>query len=339
MNILYIILIIIIIIFIIQIYCKKKNKSLLENIHPTWYVDINKFPYDDFKCKKECNKYNIMIKDGYEKMKNTTIVFCGLCINIENKITDLKNRFEYLGSFFKYYRVIIFENNSIDNTRNLLKNLTMNNNKFILLECEDARNCIYATSAAKDYGVFSNIRMYKMVQYRNRLLSYIRNYYVSFDTICMVDLDINGPISIDGIAHSFGNYDRWDSITAYGINGITITAGQQFYYDLIAYKDDYYDVNTNRLDLIPIYLKNNFKVIGDDLYKVRSAFGGLELIKSYVINDNNNINYTPIDDNYICEHIIFHENMIRNKYDRIYINPNMVILVGLQGNEKKLYVY
>ena len=52
-----------------------------------------------------------------------------------------------------------------------------------------------------------------------------------------------------------------------------------------------------------------------------------------------NINYTPEDNNYICEHIIFHDNMIKKNYNNIYINPNMTVLVGLQGNEKKIYVY
>ena len=270
-------------------------------------------------------------------MKNTRIIFCGLCINIENNVTNLKRRFEHLGQYFKDYRVIIFENDSKDNTRELLKKICLDNNKFILLECEDAKDCKYNNVIAKDYGIFNSKRMYKMITYRNKLLNYIKNNYNHFDIVCMIDLDITGPISIDGIAHSFGKYNNWDSITANGISGITFTLGQQYYYDLIAYKDNNLDINNNIFDIISIFYKLNTIKIGKELLKVKSAFGGMELIKMYIIN--NNINYTPIDNNYKCEHIIFHENMIRNNYSNIYINPSMIILVGLQGNEKYLYVY
>ena len=66
------------------------------------------------------------------------------------------------------------------------------------------------------------------------------------------------------------------------------------------------------------------------LIKTTSSFGGLAIYKMEIFN--NNINYTPIDDVYICEHIILSDNMIRNGYDKIYINPNMIILVGVQGD-------
>jgi hypothetical protein len=63
----------------------------------------------------------------------------------------------------------------------------------------------------------------------------------------------------------------------------------------------------------------------------------MELIKMYVINAN--INYTPLDNKFPCEHIIFHQNMINNNFTNIYINPNMLVLVGHQGNAKYLATY
>lgn len=337
-KILLIILIILIIILLTQIYCKNKKKSLMEIIHSNWFEDVTKFPYNDFKCKKNCDIYNKTVRDGYIKMKNTKIVFCGLCINIENTAPKLKKRFEHLGSYFNKYKVVIFENDSIDNTRNILKNISKENNNFDLIECDDVMDCKYNTLQAKDHGIFSENRMKKMVKYRNKLLNHILKNYSDYDVICMVDYDIAGPININGVAHSFGKYDIWNSICAYGINGITFTAGNSFYYDFIAYKDDKYDINNNILDLIPITLKLSiFTNVGDDLIKVNSAFAGLELIKMDVIKKG--INYTPEDNNYVCEHIIFHNNMIKNNFKNIYINPNMIILSGLQGNSKNLFIY
>lgn len=336
-NILLIISVLFVIIILIQNYCKDNKKALIEILHPEWYKDVTKFPYNSFKCKINCDEYNIHIKNGFVKMKNTKIIFSGLCINIEKNILNLKNRFEQLGSYFKDYKVIIFENDSIDNTRNLLKKICKENNNFHLIECEDAINCKYNTLQAKEHGIFSDKRMQKMIKYRNILLNNIKKYYANYDVICMTDLDISGPININGIAHSFGLYDRWDAISAYGINGITLTAGQPMYYDLIAYKDEKYDINKNLFDIIPISYIMYTKKIGDDIIKVKSAFAGLELIKMNVIMSG--VDYTPLDNKYTCEHIIFHDNMINHNYNNIYINPNMIVLVGIQGNEKKLYVY
>jgi hypothetical protein len=336
-NIIYFILIIIFIIIIIQTYCKYNNKSLFEIIHPNWFTDVTKFPYNDFRCKKNCDTYYNNVKNGHIKMKNTKIIFCGLCINIENNVSKLKDRFEHLGSYFNDYRVVIFENDSKDNTRNLIKDICKKNKKFDLIECYDAKDCKYNTIQAKDHGIFSNTRMQKMVKYRNKLLNHIKLHYREYDVICMVDLDISGPIDINGVAHSFSLYDKWDAVSAYGINGITLTAGQRFYYDLIAYKDYKYDINTNLLDIFPISYHMSKKVVGDELIQVMSAFAGLELIKMKVII--NGVDYTPPDGKYICEHIIFHNNMINNNYKNIYINPNMIVLSGIQGNTNKLYVY
>lgn len=336
-KIFFVILIFIFILLSIQIYCKHKKKSLTEIIHYKWFEDVTKFPYNDFKCKKNCDIYNETISKGYIKMKNTKIIFCGLCINIENTSSILKKRFEHLGSYFNKYKVVIFENDSIDNTRNILKNISKENNNFDLIECDDVEDCKYNIIQAKDHGVFSENRMKKMVKYRNKLLNHITRYYNDYDIICMVDYDISGPIDINGIAHSFGKYNMWDAVSAYGINGITLTAGNPYYYDSIAYKDEKYDINNNIFDIIPIFFKMNYLNVGDDLIKVNSGFAGLELIKMDVIKKG--INYTPEDDKYTCEHIIFHNNMIKNNFKNIYINPNMIVLVGFQGNNKHLFLY
>jgi hypothetical protein len=84
------------------------------------------------------------------------------------------------------------------------------------------------------------------------------------------------------------------------------------------------------------YEVNKFKV-GDPIKKVHSGFAGMSFYKMEILNKN--INYTPSDKIYKCEHIIFHENMIKNGYNKIYINPNMLLLSGPQGVVKKYPFY
>ena len=336
MKIILLIILIILLFFSVEQYCRNNNKSLLEIRNPDWFKDITKFPYESFPCKKNCNEYKNTVLKGYENMKKINIVFTGLCIDIENKIDILKKRMEHLGSFFNSYKVVIFENDSKDQTRSLLKNWCLINKNIYLIDCPEDKDCILKNKSAINYGIFSNMRYEKMVDYRNRLLSFVKTNFYDFDCLCMIDLDIGGPISIDGIAHSFGLYNNWDMISSHGLYGITLSLGIPTYYDLLAYEKDNIDFEKNKLDLFKIIIDTN-KNIGDDLIKVKSSFAGISFYKMDIINSN--IDYTPLDNNYKCEHKIFHDNMRHNGFENIYINPNMTVLVGLQGDYKNFPIH
>ena len=308
------ILCIICIILTVEYVCRRKQKSLLEVVHPDWFEDVTKFPEYAFPCKKNCTEYHSSVKSGLRTMKSKKVVIAGLCINIESKIDKLVDRVKHLGSFFGDYKFIVFENDSSDNTRVLLKE-----NGAILIPCEEDANCKLKARKAVSSGTFSRDRMFKMTDYRNRLLKFINNNYSEYDTVCFMDLDLDGPIDIRGVAHSFSLYDTWDSISAHGLNGISITFGLPVYYDVIAYKNY----------LSSGYISPNFYSIGDFPYKVQSGFCGMAFYKMNIIKK---VDYTPKDDNYICEHITFHKNMINNGFDNIYINPNMLLLSGTQGD-------
>ena len=44
------------------------------------------------------------------------IIIAGVCRNVERTISNIIQNFEKIGSFFQDYRVIIYENNSTDET-------------------------------------------------------------------------------------------------------------------------------------------------------------------------------------------------------------------------------
>jgi len=173
-------IIIVIILFLIETYCRYYKCTLLQIIHPSWFKNVNKFP-KELKCKENCNTFYKNIKKGYVEMKNSKIVLTGLCINIENTIHLLKERVEYLGSLFKEYVFIIFENDSIDNTRKLLKDWCKKNSNIKLVPCEENEECILKASKAITSGTFSENRMKRMATYRNRLLDYVKQYYINYD--------------------------------------------------------------------------------------------------------------------------------------------------------------
>lgn len=343
-TILYIIIILLVITFIfltVEQYCRYHDKSLLEILHPEWFENPTKFPTNDprFTCSKNCNNYWSKVSDGYNIMATKRLIIAGLCINIEKKIPFLKQKIEHLGGFFREYKCVIFENDSKDNTRPLLKQLTKQNNNIILIDCPDAVDCKYGVIGATQHGLISEKRMEKMSKYRNKLLEHIKENYFDYDCVMFLDLDLRGPIDINGVANSFGYYNNWDSISAFGLSGVSFTTGHPIYYDTLAYNDGKYNVYNSTLDALKIIIAMNNKEIGDEPIKVLSGFGGMALYKMKIFNDPNKIDYTPMDGKYVCEHYILHNNMIRNGFDKIFVNPNMVLLSGPQGNVEKYPFY
>lgn len=326
-----------ILIILVERFFYYKNKQLIEYVKPHWFYSPTSFPYEDFKCTpSRLDKYTTLVKNGYKLMKNKKIIFGGLCMNIENNITRLKERILQLGSHFSSFKCVIFENDSTDSTRTLLNYMCNTHDDFFLVPCPENKNCILGNTPATSDGIISEKRMKKMASYRNRLLAYILEKFPDYDYICFIDFDIYGPISQDGFAHSFGLENDWDSVSAFSLSSATLSFGKMFYYDLLAYDD-----NTN-YNIIFNYLRILYKTskytIGDDLINA-SGFAGLSIYKMKIFIDNPHINYTPVDDTYICEHIILHKNMQRNGFDKIFINPSMIILVGPQGDSSTYPIY
>jgi len=329
-NIKYITLTIIVIILLLII---DRNYTILEILHPDWFKDINKFPNDKFDCKtvSNCYSYNQIIDRGYKKMSESRVVFCGLCYNISSKVDNLIKRVEYTGSKFKDYSMVIFENDSTDNTRFLLKEWSKMNSKVYLVPCDEDIDCKLKRKRAIYNGPLSKNRMKTMSEYRNRLLNYILAYYHDYDYIIMFDLDIKGPWMIDGFAHSFGINKDWDGLFAYGLTSTLLTVSKPIYYDSLAYVDyntDYY--NGKMTDAFKVaYKLSNLK--DKDLIPVNSAFAGIGIYRMSIFTKDKEIRYTPLDNNYICEHVILHNNMRIKGYNKLYINPYLVVLVGAQG--------
>jgi hypothetical protein len=155
----------------------------------------------------------------------------------------------------------------------------------------------------------------------------------------MMDLDIEGPISCDGLAHSFGGNKPWDSISAFGLMGNTVTWGVPFYYDHLVYDDGDAAMAYRPLDVFKSFWRMWKHSRGDELIPVRSGFCALALYKMYIFTDKRDINYTAKDGVYYGDHNMLHNNMIACGYNKIFINPNMLLLVGVQGPYDKYPLY
>lgn len=80
------------------------------------------------------NKYfKSLCVNGKERVKDKTIVFCGCIRNSASELLSNIPTLEEICDYFKDYRIVVVENNSIDNSKNILKQWSNRNPKVISL--------------------------------------------------------------------------------------------------------------------------------------------------------------------------------------------------------------
>lgn len=306
-------------------------------LRPHYYTSID-FPADRYIKESQTNDYRKRVQDGYAVMKTKRIVICLLARNIGNALDLNRQRLEKWGQKFKDYRVLVYENDSVDNTRNNLLQWQSSNNKVFVFPCgldsDPTLDCRYREKTMYDLGCNSMERMDKMTKLRNIYLHMVKQQFADFDYMMVYDIDISGPFNMDGMAIPFGEKsNHWDAVCANGSAPIPGSLGLfLLHYDLIAYvgQNDMYEGNLPLLSNIKKYMKmllNNGLTPGQPLYKVKSAFGGCTIYKiSSIMHPE--IQYGS---QYGCEHIYLHKKMDDYGYGNIYINPDALILVGRPG--------
>ena len=290
------------------------------------------------------------------------VLICGICRNIESSVPCLIKNMEALGKCFKDYRVIIYENNSEDNTVGLLTEWAENN-----------KNVVFVSEKLSE-EMLSVSRTEKIARARNKVLEIVRNGYTDYKYFINVDLDFRCVWPIKEIMKTMRSSQEWDCVAANGLRG------GDTYWDRYAYRSEKHpfgpellgDEWWNKLSQTWFSLKEQ-----QEWLPVYSAFGGLGIYKtatiikfSYsgvvtpdlkkyykrilrslskedanrkeylkLINwDNtanianvpivfqyNTLNSSPPGYPYVscCEHVSLHAAMAMHGFKKIYINPKM----------------
>ena len=286
LKILLITILIFIILFLIDYF---SNINYIEYTYSEYYN--SKPVYFDKNIPIDINFKSLQ---GRMLAKEKKIVLCGLARNIEKVINESIKKLEFIGEHFKDYKIVIFENDSFDNTRNLIKEYSIKNNKIILLSCVHlgSEECTLKNKIGYEYGIASKNRINKMIQYREEYLNYIKKNLIDYDYMLVCDLDLGGNHCIDGLFTSIIK-QNWDAIyingrsTFWGFYGLVTFAYDGYAY--VNYDSDYVN-NADLLILINNYLlMNNGINNSDEFYKVKSAFNGYALYKN--IHDNGGHQY------------------------------------------------
>lgn len=256
----------------------------------------------------QADEYYSRVSHGQARMSGSTAVICGLARNLESILPVMISRIEKLGEMFSDYRVVVFENDSIDGTLSILKRWELRNTRVDILS-EDYNDPVNLPTRCRG-------RMDRMARYRNVYREFVAENYADFDFAVVVDMDLHGGWSAMGIANSFGSED-WDFV---GSNGIiwkqNILSRRSLQYDAWAYRS-YGDPAVLKTRIVNQMLWDR----GEPMVRVDSCFGGLGLYRMRALTE---CAYAGED----CEHVSLHRQMAEKGMDRLFLNPSQVILYG-----------
>ncbi len=268
-------------------------------------------------------KYNIQIRKGISEMKNSKVIIAGLLRDVENQLPDIKQKLYNLVPNFQDYAILLVENDSSDNTRKLLLDMTKNDPKIHILGCGvNVDKCSLSLEKTIGHSVPKK-RIDKMTMLRNIYMDYIKSSaeYAEYDYLIVWDLDLIGNVYLDGIYNSFGYFRDDKNIDCICANGIYRWLGfMTIYYDTFAHLD--WDDKFNISEKFKHDIKKGLTVRadrGEGLRHVRSCFSGFAIYKLRPIIDNN-LKYEYTSENeLLCEH-----TTLNDKLSNIYMNPSLI---------------
>ena len=302
-----------------------------------------------------------LISANEKSLNSQKILICGVCRDVESAVEYTIKNIETLGEQFSDYQVILYENNSKDNTAALLSEWAEKNHHVVFL----------SENLSKEELPPS--RTEKIAKARNLVLNAARDpKYSEYEYLIMADLDFRTDWPIDEIIQTIHSKEEWDCVSSNALwRGV--------YGDRYAFRDHNFPLGP---ELLGDYWTKRvgetwFTIHQQEWLPVYSAFGGLAIYKtrsilpfqySGTVTDDlkkyyreifraapkrdpeitkyleiikrqkiNNVSEVPIvfqhnipserPANYqpvtCCEHVTLHASMAIHGFGKFFINPKM----------------
>lgn len=208
--------------------------------------------------------------------------------------------------FFSESNVFIYENDSIDNTKNILKEHCGYYN-YNVISLDDGQPYLIGTETQ---------RTYNLAKYRNYCLNWAKEHSPDYDYTIVLDLDADGGFSVDGIFNSIywlDNLPQAGGICSYSLF-VRLRNGKVSirHYDHFAARLNSWDI-TKTHKTIHSWFSYLYLPVGSDPFIMNSCFGGLGVYKTQAY-------FSGLYSGEDCEHVTFHKRLYENNW-RIYLNP------------------
>ena len=288
------------------------------------------FPEDIFSPSSNTPLYKYKLEQGNSICKTKSILFCGIGRNIGANLDLNIQRLHRTGSMFKSYKIFIYENDSNDNTVEILQKNRSNKLTFLSEHREDQD---YLSKIKSGEDTWHYNRCIVLSECRNKYLSYIESVDEKFDYICVLDLDLCGGWSYDGIKHGIFTLEHdksYAAATSYGVladkfNTLALedtSKNEYVMYDSFAFRPKNWNIG---LHLLSTPAFNSVRVNrGDDPIEVHSNFGGMAIYKRDALANkrygSKQWAYGYVDP----DHVVLHNQMVKDGW-KIIFDPSMIV--------------
>lgn len=321
------------ILFIWDKYKKNKKIQFLYNQHFGHDADVlTKQRWLYHWNEKRFNQYVKHVHSSMESAKKENIIFIGLCQdNGKIWIPFWIKIIEYIGTYFRDYRIVFLENDSKDDTRELLLQERKRNHRINVM-CDDKQamnisSCklgirSYSDRSLKEANLRERINVLRDL--RQKLIERARQKWHNTTYTVIIDWDLIGDFSIEGFFHAL-SYVRNDITDAIAVNSLCNRQGTWNIFDTFPLIDTEHQCTSIKRHKTTMDNIINKRYINSLVYQriepiqVKSGFGGVMIYKSSSIIFANYI--TNQHCSLECEHSAFHHGL------RIMIDPWFSLLL------------
>jgi len=260
------------------------------------------------------------------------VIICGVCRDVAERVPYSMKIMEKIGALFADYRIVVYENNSSDQTPALLRKFQKRNNKILVV----SENLTRAYQENTFINRVDNNQIYRpeaISRARNIVLGHaMSDAYQGFDYVIWMDMDFKIEPNYDGFKEVFLRKGSWDAVFAYG----TDPRGE--YWDWYALRDNLIPIGSELLGQEWWFLPKELKLKkSDDWYPVTSAFGGCGIYRKEAIKG---CRYSALVTQDLAEvaHKIIYETHTMHRYIQQYLTnlKNITQLVTINNMSPQL---
>lgn len=260
-----------------------------------------------------------------KKAKESSVFICSIVRNAEKGLSKNLPVIEELMRAFKESRVYIYENDSNDRTKSILKAWSSRFPDNV--EISINANITFPNPSPIKDGInkyFCRRRIEKMAWLRNKYLEHIDKIGWNGDYLIVVDLDV-ARLEAKPIIVAFDTNTYWDTVSAYGYS--MSPKLRERYHDTYAYSPSCKKYSEPQTEKDIYCCQKDFERFRKtkELMPVSSAFGGLTIYRWEAVkglryqlemNADNRVEC-------YCEHRSLYRQMHERGYRNFFIDPKM----------------